>query len=94
MNEIILVRADQTCIACPSQWDAWDLDGRYWYLRFRSGYGSIGRSYDIDAADLTFDIADEFGGEISLDDFCKRIGVTWAPQYAGRVAVFEPPPPS
>jgi hypothetical protein len=45
VNEIILVRAVQTCQACLSQWDAWDLDGRYWYLRFRHGHGTMGRDY-------------------------------------------------
>jgi hypothetical protein len=28
MNEIILVMVVQTCGAAPSQWDAWDADGR------------------------------------------------------------------
>lgn len=38
---ITLVRAVQTSIACPSQWDAWDAEGRYYYLRFRHGYGTV-----------------------------------------------------
>jgi hypothetical protein len=25
----------QTCIACPSQWDMWDEDGKYYYVRYR-----------------------------------------------------------
>ncbi len=37
---ITLVRAIRTSIACPAQWDAWDADGQYYYLRFRHGYGS------------------------------------------------------
>jgi hypothetical protein len=36
-----LVKVVQTCRACPSQWDAWDAAGQYYYLRFRSGLGSV-----------------------------------------------------
>lgn len=38
---ITLVRAVRTSIACPSQWDAWDADGNYYYLKYRSGCGSV-----------------------------------------------------
>jgi hypothetical protein len=38
---ITLVKAVQTAIACPSQWDAWDGDGNYYYLRYRYGYGEM-----------------------------------------------------
>lgn len=38
---ITIVRAVQTCMACPSQWDTWDADGNYYYLRYRSGYGTV-----------------------------------------------------
>ena len=36
-----IVRAVQTSLACPAQWDAWDEEGNYYYLRFRHGYGSV-----------------------------------------------------
>lgn len=38
---ITLVRVIQTAIAFPSQWDAWDADGNYYYLRYRHGYGEV-----------------------------------------------------
>lgn len=44
---LTLVRAVQTSIACPSQWDAWDAEGNYYYLRYRSGCGSIDRLWDL-----------------------------------------------
>lgn len=28
-------------MACPSQWDAWDTKGNYYYLRYRHGYGEV-----------------------------------------------------
>jgi hypothetical protein len=78
-TEVILVKTVETCSACPSQWDAWDADGGYWYLRFRHGRGTMGRDYITDA--LSFE-AIELGGVITLDEFCRRIGVTLAPEMA------------
>jgi hypothetical protein len=40
---ITIVRAVQTSIACPAQWDMWDDQGQYYYCRFRHGYGSVTR---------------------------------------------------
>jgi hypothetical protein len=34
---ITLVRAIQTSAVCLSQWDAWDADGNYYYIRYRFG---------------------------------------------------------
>lgn len=38
---ITIVKAVQTSMACPSQWDAWDAEGNYYYLRYRGGCGSV-----------------------------------------------------
>lgn len=43
---ITIVRAVQTSLACPAQWDLWDADGNYYYARFRSGYGSLTQYQD------------------------------------------------
>lgn len=40
---ITIIMAVQTSMACPSQWDAWDEAGNYYYLRFRHGYGAVRR---------------------------------------------------
>lgn len=45
---ITIVRAVQTCTACPSQWDAWDADGNYYYLRYRHGHGEVTQFRDED----------------------------------------------
>lgn len=42
---ITIVKAVQTCIACPAQWDAWDDQGRFWYLRYRYAHGQA-RQYE------------------------------------------------
>lgn len=40
---VAFVRVVETCIAAPNQWDAWDADGQYYYLRFRYGRGTVER---------------------------------------------------
>jgi hypothetical protein len=32
---IKIVKVDQTCGACPSQWDMWDAEDNYYYVRYR-----------------------------------------------------------
>lgn len=34
-------------MGCPSQWDAWDEDGNYYYLRYRHGWGEM-RQYQTE----------------------------------------------
>lgn len=34
---ITLVKLVQTCAAYPSQWDGWDAEGNYYYIRYRYG---------------------------------------------------------
>lgn len=71
---ITLARVVETCAACPSQWDAWDTDGRYYYLRYRFGRGTV----QAESADGP--IVAEFGensmdGCIELDEFCAEAGI-------------------
>jgi hypothetical protein len=84
-----LVRAVQTSMACPSQWDAWDAEGNYYYLRFRHGYGQI-RQYktedwvDSDEDELIgvvgeFEHGDPLDGSIELDEFATLAGIELDP---------------
>lgn len=78
---ITLVRAIQTCSACPSQWDAWDAAGNYYYLRYRWGHGTITQypdadSLDLRAPDVQFSYGDSLDGVISLEDFAEKAGIT------------------
>lgn len=47
-DPIVIVAVEQTCGACPSQWQAKTDDGRDVYARYRSGCGyvSVGRRTD------------------------------------------------
>ncbi|HEY2087432.1 MAG TPA: hypothetical protein VGH54_15630 [Mycobacterium sp.] len=40
-SKIRLTRVVQTGYVSPSQWDAWDAEGNYYYLRYRFGKGSV-----------------------------------------------------
>lgn len=88
-GKIVLVRSRQTCSAAPSQWDCWDIDGKYWYLRFRSGYGTIGRTYDEEAASSFYD---DGSPDINLEDMCAFLGVIWAPEEKRPGTIWEDPP--
>jgi len=88
------MKAVQTCSACPSQWDAWDLDGNYWYLRHRHSRGQAWRypSPDIDTwnndpprmeyhlDDWQTESTEEIGdGYVSFREFCRRTGLNLHP---------------
>lgn len=78
---IVLVRAVQTCIIAPCQWNAWDANGRYFYLWFRGGKGWIGRNYDkYDCVD-SFSFEDASTAAIELEDFCDILGIRWEPTW-------------
>lgn len=83
-----LVRAVQTSLACPSQWDAWDAEGNYFYLRFRHGHGSVVsyRSAGWETAEpfekgrcvASFDHGDQLDGLMGLAEFAERAGLVLA----------------
>ncbi|MDN3244145.1 hypothetical protein [Streptomyces sp. ZSW22] len=80
-----LARVVQTCRACPSQWDAWTVDGQYLYLRYRHGIGSVEaqpskdpNTWDLDTPPLTEWDDGTDGGVIELDDFLSRAGLRLA----------------
>lgn len=78
-----LVRVVQTCLACPSQWDAWDAEGQYYYLRFRSGRGSVETAESANAyrssGPLTqvagFRHGDPLDGSMGLAEFLAHAGM-------------------
>jgi hypothetical protein len=79
-----LARVVRTCIACPSQWDAWTVDGQYLYLRYRWSVGEVtpdsGPDGDLTAEPLvTFGEPGGLDGTISLAEFLGRAGLELAP---------------
>ena len=85
---IVLTKVVQTSYACPSQWDAWDAEGRYYYLRYRSGIGTVDTypapdtgswTAPPDGAIARFEHGDNLDGLISLTDFLALAGLSLAP---------------
>lgn len=85
---VTIVKAVQTCWACPSQWDAWTDTGQYLYLRYRSGRGTVDRYPDNDSKQWTrvpdgeftaWRDEDRLAGEITLPEFCEKAGIAIAP---------------
>lgn len=82
---ITIVRAVQTCAACPAQWDSWDAEGNYYYLRFRHGHGTVqtmeapgsGDYWAEPVASFTDD--DPWNGTIELEEFAERAGIALSP---------------
>jgi hypothetical protein len=61
---ITIVKAVQTSIACPAQWDMWDESGNYYYARFRSGSASVIQYEDEDWVGAPF-LADPEDGNMT-----------------------------
>lgn len=84
---LVLARAVRTCIAVPSQWNAWTASGQYLYLCYRSGIGTVD-AYDSpdvekwtripDGQVTRFDTGDRLDGEMDLPEFCERAGLELA----------------
>ena len=99
MSEVILVKVHETCGACPSQWDAWDLDGNYWYLRYRHSRGTAERQPSPDTGtwswernqlpNISFEAQEgDSDGVMDLETFCQRAGLNLHPD-AERTSVYE-----
>lgn len=73
MNKpLVIARIEQTCTACPAQWDAWTDDGEYVYIRYRWGYLFVERA-------MTPDAWRENDYEVVLE---KDIGALWDGQMS------------
>jgi len=86
---ITITRAVQTSFACPSQWDAWDADGNYYYLRYRSGCGRVQhfpggpafweRPDEKGELVSSFEFGDEYNGTLTLEEFATHAQLDLAP---------------
>ena len=64
---IKIVELKQTCVACPSQWDAWDDEDNYYYIRYRWGHLTI-TIHEV-CGELIFEkyLGGAFDGYLELD---------------------------
>lgn len=84
---VVLTKTEQTCWACPSQWDGWDAEGNYYYLRYRWGVGTVDAYPNADSDTWRsapdgriahFKWGDDLDGVISLEDFVALAGLELA----------------
>ena len=64
---IQITKMVETCGGCPSQWDGWTEDEKYYYFRFRWGYLRVD-AHDADGRSSTIygkQIGDEYDGIMS-----------------------------
>jgi hypothetical protein len=47
-DPIRIIRAVQTAMMLPSQWDLWDTNDNYYYARFEEGHGTLRQYQDDD----------------------------------------------
>ena len=83
--KVVIVKAIQTCPAAPTQWDAWDAEGRKYYFRHRHGRGRAERlnteEIDNDGVFAQFQGELQFSADprVSLESFCQQAGIELAP---------------
>lgn len=76
-----IAKVVQTCVAVPSQWDAWTADGTQLYFRYRFGRGrvEVGDGMRLHPEVLaSWDDDDEYGGFMTLEDFMAKAELTLA----------------
>ena len=86
---VTLMRAVQTSMGCPSQWNAWDMNGQFYYLRYRRAHGTVHmfadedyRNWDMEEWQnplVRFGHGHPMDGVISFDKFCRLAKLTIAP---------------
>lgn len=87
-SPLVFVRVVRTCIACPSQWDAWNAQGDYYYLRYRHGRGTVEQAPGPDPATWNpsnlimvdqFTEGNRLSGSMDLDEFLRYTAYSLAP---------------
>ena len=72
---IKLTKVVETCGGCPSQWDAWDANGTYYYLRFRFGHGTVDVGEVGGQQVAAFEYGDRLLGFLELEEFADLAGL-------------------
>jgi hypothetical protein len=82
MGETIrIIRAVQTAMMCPSQWDLFDTDDNYYYARYRHGCGELRQYEDEDWVDA--------GWKENIDETQPGWGIWGNIKYIRTVATFQ-----
>lgn len=92
-----MVRLLRTCWACPSQWDAWDADGKQYYIRYRHGWFSVeavsGPNWVYDDSEprsiIEMDHGDDDGGVMDDAEMIELTGGVFDWSHARNESIYE-----
>lgn len=84
--KLIVEKYERTCIAFPSQWDIWTVDGKYIYGRYRGGHFTMTLNAFEPNEELLYEeyTGDSFGGDMSDEEMMKKTKdiLDWGPAEA------------
>lgn len=73
MKQVIIVKEYyQTCCACPTQFDVYDVNGIYYYFRYRHGMMSIYQGEELEQRIMSAEFGEDNQGICKLDDFISE----------------------
>ena len=70
---IKITRIVKTCMACPAQWNAWDDNGDYYYIRYRFGKLTVHKGLNLNELIFSKVIGGEYDGEINLGRVANHV---------------------
>jgi hypothetical protein len=73
-QDVRFTKLEQTCSACPSQWDARDEHGGYYYIRYRWGRLTVNREGVDGERIVDRRIGDSLDGVLSTSEMLEAIG--------------------
>lgn len=74
LRNIKLVRIEQTLDFCPSEWDAYDSDGDYYYIRYRYGFLSVNKGEIMGESVFARQVKDHLSGVMSTEEMLRITG--------------------
>lgn len=75
---VVLTKLESLYTSCPEQWEGWDVDGKYYYIRYRYGYLSVTNNESYNSIDyFGKQIGDEMDGCMSTEDMLEHTGFVY-----------------
>lgn len=78
MMEIEIREVVQTSWACPSQWDAWDINGDRYYVRYRHGELTVNSGGPGGPLLFEGEYGDFLDGIMEWEEVLRHTGMTMA----------------
>ena len=75
LQNVLIKRIVKTCSACPSQWDAWDVSGEYYYIRYRWGCLTVNKHETNGMLIYDSEVGEYLGGWMNLEEMLECTGM-------------------